>query len=54
MAMPDEYKTNDVSSAYKKYYLGEKREFLHYTRRHVPHWQNRERPFSAFEKPTLA
>jgi hypothetical protein len=39
MAMPDEYKTNDVSSAYKKYYLGEKREILHYTRRHVPHWQ---------------
>ena len=38
MAMPDTYKTGDVASAYKKYYIGEKQTLLHYTGRHTPHW----------------
>lgn len=38
MAMPELYKTTDVCVAYKRYYIGEKKNILKYTGRHTPHW----------------
>lgn len=37
-AMPDEYKHNDAVTAYRTYYLNDKRALLKYTKREVPHW----------------
>ena len=37
-AMPDLYKSGDPVASYRRYYIGEKKHFLHYTRRHRPHW----------------
>jgi len=38
LAMPDEYKGDDVVMAYRRYYVGEKKSFARYTRRMVPRW----------------
>jgi len=38
MCMPDPYKTGDVASSYRRYYIGEKKALLLYTGRHAPHW----------------
>ena len=40
LAMPDEYKSADAVSSYRRYYSIAKRDkgILIYTRRHVPHW----------------
>jgi len=37
-AMPDQYKSESVVKAYRRYYLGEKLSFVKYTRREVPSW----------------
>ena len=37
-AMPDEFRRADSIPAYRAYYLGAKKEMLHYTKRHKPHW----------------
>jgi hypothetical protein len=37
-AMPDEYKDADSIVAYRAYYIGGKKDLLHYTKRHMPHW----------------
>ena len=36
--MPDEYKNLDTVKAYRQYYLGEKKDFLNYTKREKPEW----------------
>jgi hypothetical protein len=40
LAMPEEYKSADAVSSYRRYYNGAKRDkgILTYTGRHVPHW----------------
>lgn len=38
LAMPEEYKSGDAIASYRKYYIGAKKEFLTYKKRHVPHW----------------
>lgn len=38
LAMPDEYKCGDAVASYRRYYIGAKKDFLHYTGRAVPHW----------------
>ncbi len=37
-AMPEEYKNNDPVAAYRNYYLAEKKNLLHYTKREKPEW----------------
>ena len=37
-AMPDEYKDSDPVIAYRKYYLGAKKEFARWTNRDIPAW----------------
>jgi len=37
-AMPDQYKTGNPVTSYRKYYMGEKTHILTYTGRHLPHW----------------
>lgn len=38
-AMPDKYQVpGDAVSAYRRFYLGEKMAFAHWTKRHVPEW----------------
>lgn len=37
-AMPDKYKCNDPTQAYKNYYIGEKLSFAKYTKRSPPEW----------------
>lgn len=42
-AMPDKYKTDsaldmDIAHAYRKYFLGEKRDLFQWTRRQQPYW----------------
>jgi len=38
VAMPDQYKVDDVIQSYKNYYLGEKTGFMKYTHREMPEW----------------
>lgn len=38
LAMPDQYKSGDAVSSYRRYYIAEKRGFAKYTGRHRPHW----------------
>ena len=38
IAMPDQYKVDDVIQSYKNYYLGEKTGFMKYTHREMPEW----------------
>lgn len=40
LAMPDEYKTNDVVQSYRNYYQFGKTHLLQYTRRQHPTWLN--------------
>lgn len=40
LAMPDEYKTNDVVTSYRNYYQYGKTNLLKYTRRKCPIWLN--------------
>lgn len=37
-AMPDKYKCDNAVTAYRNYYLGEKRNILKYTKRERPEW----------------
>lgn len=37
-AMPDKYKNSDVVTAYRNYYLSEKRSFSKWTKRNTPDW----------------
>jgi hypothetical protein len=37
-AMPDEFRRSDSIAAYRAYYVGAKKNLLHYTKRHAPHW----------------
>lgn len=37
-AMPEQYRGPDPASAYRRYYLAEKRDLLTYTRRTAPDW----------------
>lgn len=37
-AMPDEYKSDDVVTAYRNYYLGEKTRMFNWKNRPVPEW----------------
>ena len=37
-AMPEEYKCDDPVTAYRKYYLGEKKRFAKWTKRTPPNW----------------
>ena len=38
-AMPDQYKvTDDAVSAYRNYYLGEKKRFAKWSKRNIPEW----------------
>ena len=37
-AMPDIYKQDDFVQAYRKFYLGDKKEFSKWTKRKVPRW----------------
>ena len=39
-AMPDEYKDVDPIKAYRKYYIGAKKEFARWTNRSIPSWFN--------------
>ena len=41
--MPDEYKNQDTVKAYRQYYLGEKKDFLNYTKREKPEWMKNDR-----------
>lgn len=41
IAMPDEYKVDDIVQSYKNYYLGEKTGFMKYTNRDMPDWVER-------------
>lgn len=36
--MPDEYKTEDIVSSYRNYYLGSKRHLAKWTKRDIPDW----------------
>ncbi len=38
VAMPDQYKVDDVVKSYHNYYLGEKTGFMRYTHREMPDW----------------
>ena len=38
LAMPEEYKGDDPVESYRRYYTGEKADFLTYTRRQAPYW----------------
>jgi hypothetical protein len=38
MAMPDNFKNGDPVSSYRRYYIGAKKDILIYTKRHKPHW----------------
>jgi hypothetical protein len=38
LAMPEEYKQNDVVKAYREYYIKEKKHFIKYTKRKKPFW----------------
>ena len=40
LCMPDQYKTLDPVSAYRAYYLGEKKEIAKWTKREKPEWWN--------------
>lgn len=37
-AMPEEYQNGSSIAAYRAYYIGGKKNILHYTKRHTPHW----------------
>jgi hypothetical protein len=37
-AMPDEYKVGDVIESYRRYYIGEKKNFCKWKNREVPEW----------------
>jgi Pyrimidine dimer DNA glycosylase len=37
-AMPEEYQNGSSIAAYRAYYIGGKKNLLHYTKRHTPHW----------------
>ncbi len=37
-AMPEQYKDSDAVVAYRKYYLGEKRDLFSWTKREIPEW----------------
>lgn len=43
-AMPDEYKDSDPVLAYRKYYLGAKKEFAKWTNRDIPAWFDYSNP----------
>jgi len=43
LAMPDEYKSSDAISSYRRYYIGAKNKLLVYTKRQIPHWITLER-----------
>jgi len=38
LAMPEQYKGDDAVESYRRYYVGEKSDFLTYTRRRPPYW----------------
>lgn len=38
LAMPEIYKCSDVVKSYRDYYLNEKYELFHYTKRKIPYW----------------
>jgi hypothetical protein len=38
LAMPEKYKCNNPVKAYRKYYMGEKKDFCKWTKRDKPHW----------------
>jgi hypothetical protein len=38
LAMPEHYKGDDAVESYRRYYLGEKSDFLTYTKRQAPYW----------------
>lgn len=40
LAMPDEYKSDDTISSYRKYYINDKKSFAKWTKRNVPYWFN--------------
>ena len=37
-AMPDEYKDDDIVTAYRQYFIGEKQHLANWTKRPVPYW----------------
>ena len=38
LAMPDDYKTNDVVESYRKYYINDKKEIAKWKDGYVPNW----------------